>query len=460
MRVLFFGLGRIGLPQSLVFADAGHQVFGYDIDATLVAALTRKLTPFHEPGMEALLQKHSGKRFIPCDDWQAVVGDVDAIIFTLGTKAPDATTCLRETEGDLKAIESILDELFAKSQPKRGLLVVFRTTLFLGSTAKLKAYVENRYEIKEGDDFHLSFVPERLMEGRAVSEERGLPKIVGAFSDAGFEAVRKLFEPVGGRVIRVSDPTTAEFCKLMDNSYRSTIFAFANEAAMWAARRGVDAVEVIDAINADYERNHIPSPGFVSGYCLGKDPYIFEYGFGETAQDRGFQSLWYYGRRTNDAMIQYTTTEVREFLSRQQKSLQESRVAILGLSFKEDVDDFRMSHALDLIKSFVAAGVGSIHGYDPALDQNKYTLIPWHLRRPSDTYSNELTPELLKGADAVVIAHRHASLREVAKSDLPELLRETRSPLLVFDAWNIWRNARRVHGVEYVALGLANGDDR
>jgi UDP-N-acetyl-D-mannosaminuronic acid dehydrogenase len=455
MNVLFFGLGRIGLPQSLVFAEAGHQVFGYDADPAVVDNLLAGTAPFDEPGMEQLLADHVGKRFQPVKDWTAILPQVDAVLFTLGTKAPDAQTCLAESEGDISPIEEILSKLLTHPSVKKGILLVFRTTLFLGSTDRLKAFVETRLGLTEGKDFFMSFVPERLIEGQAIGEEQKLPKILSAFSAAGVERVSQLFKPVGGRQIIVSSPRTAEFCKLTDNSYRNTMFAFANELAMWSATHGVDANEVISAINTDYDRNNVPRPGFVSGYCLGKDPYIFEYGFNSNGARRDFQSLWYYGRRANDSLVDYTVERVIAGLKKAGKTPAEAKVAILGLSFKEDVDDFRMSHSFNLIDALAAAGVHSVVGFDPLLEKNKYTRIPPQYSHNGYDWTDTLDPATLSDVDAVVIAHRHKVLRDQDRASLTDLLAEAPRPLFVFDAWNVWRAAKDVEGVHYEALGFA-----
>lgn len=455
MNVLFFGLGRIGLPQSLVFAEAGHQVFGYDADPAVVDNLLAGNAPFDEPGMDELLGAHVGRRFQPAKDWTAVLPQVDAVLFTLGTKAPDAQTCLEESEGDISPIEEILSQLLTHPAVKKGVLLVFRTTLFLGSTDRLKRFAEERLGLTEGEDFFMSFVPERLIEGQAIGEEQKLPKILSAFSPAGLERVSELFKPVGGRQIVVSTPRTAEFCKLTDNSYRNTMFAFANELAMWSARHGVDANEVISAINTDYERNNVPKPGFVSGYCLGKDPYIFEYGFNANGSARDFQSIWYYGRRANDTLVDYAVQRVLAGLERTGKNLADAKVAILGLSFKEDVDDFRMSHAFNLIDALAKAGIHAVLGFDPLLDKNKYTRIPHQYAGNGYDWTDTLEPETLADVDAILIAHRHKVLRDHDKQSLTELLSEAPRPLYVFDAWNVWRAARDLEGVQYEGLGFA-----
>ena len=455
MNILFFGLGRIGLPQSLVFAAAGHQVFGYDADPAVVDNLVAGNLPFEEPGMGELLAAHLGKRFQPVKDWQAILPRIDAVLFTLGTKAPDATSCLEESEGDISPVKKILSELLTHSAVKKGILLVFRTTLFLGSTERLKAFVESELNLRESEDCFMSFVPERLVEGQAITEEENLPKILSAFSPGGLALVSELFKPVGGKQIIVSSPTTAEFCKLTDNSYRNTMFAFANELAMWSSQRGVDANEVINAINADYDRNNVPKPGFVSGYCLGKDPYIFEYGFNGAGIGRDFQSLWYYGRRTNDTLVRFAVKRVTDGLSRVGKDIGSAKVAVLGLAFKEDIDDFRMSHAFDLIDGLAEAGIGRILGFDPLLEKNKYTRIPDKYGDNRFEWTDSMSPATFADVDAVLIAHRHEVVRKQTAESLDALLSEAPRPLVLFDGWNVWRSARAIEGIHYEGLGFA-----
>jgi nucleotide sugar dehydrogenase len=454
MNVLFFGLGRIGLPQSLVFAEAGHQVFGFDIDQEVVNGLLAGQLPFDEPEMGELLGRHLADRFRPIHKWQDVLPIIDAVVFTLGTKAPDARTCLEETEGDISPLEGILSELLTHPNVKRGILLVLRTTLFLGSTERLKCFVETNFGLHEGEDFLMSFVPERLVEGQAISEEKNLPKILSAFSPLGLEKVSALFKPVGGYQITVSTPTTAEFCKLTDNSFRNTMFAFANELAMWSVRHGVDANEVIKAINTDYDRNNVPSPGFVSGYCLGKDPYIFEYGFNSLDINRDFHSLWYYGRRTNDSLVRYSVERVIKGLISIGKSPSQSKVAVLGLAFKEDVGDFRMSHAFDLIDGLIAAGVAKVTGFDPMLNFNKYTRLPAQYDEERFAWTSSMEPTLFSDVDAVLVAHRHEVLRKQDKASLTHLLVNAPRPLYIFDGWNVWRPAHSIDGIHYEALGF------
>ena len=452
-QLLFIGLGRIGLPQSLVFANQGFQVLGYDHDSHLQQNLQKKIVPFYEPMLDEYLNKTLDKTFHPLDKWENVVAQlpkVDAIFFTLGTNAPDSRACLEENTLNLSTIQTMLTKIFDVSF-KKGVVLIFRTTLPLGSTDQLKNWIEERYSLIENLDFHLAFVPERLMEGQAIAEEEGLPKIIGTYNDAAFSIIEKIFKTLGGKIIRVANPKTAEFCKLTDNSFRNTLFAFANEIAMHAGENSIDVNEVIDAVNTDYARNTIQQPGFVSGYCLGKDPYIFEYGFNQMVPIRNdFCSLWYYGRRTNDYMLDYVTHKMTQKI----KNIADPVVTILGLSFKEDIDDFRMSHAIAMMQKLIEKGVTRFKVFDPNLDKNKYTLLPDNIAQHVIYKSQKLDKNLFTQSHATLIAHRPDNIIHANNTHkLKELISSMEKPAYVFDAWNVWRNAHQLPNIDYEALG-------
>lgn len=451
--LLFIGLGRIGLPQALVFARTGFHVIGYDHDTHIARTLTEKKSPFYEPKLSEYLHVTIDNTFYPTSNWDDVqkkLSEIDAIFFTLGTTAPDSRLCLEEKELNLDTIQTTLQKIF-ESSFKKGVVLIFRTTLPLGSIDRLKKYIETQYPLTEGVDFHLSFVPERLIEGQAIQEEESLPKIVGTYNEAAFSIIKNIFNKLSGKIIRVADPKTAEFCKLTDNSFRNTLFAFANEVAMHAAENKIDVNEVIDAVNTEYARNTIQKPGFVSGYCLGKDPYIFEYGFNAEKNNRNdLRSLWYYGRRTNDHLIDYVVNKIIEKV----KSVRDPIITILGLSFKEDVDDFRMSHAIQIIQKLSEQGVQRFKVFDPNLGKNKYTMLPDYVNEKIIYQSHYLNEDLFRASHAVLIAHRHADVVMLNKrKNLTQLLSLMEKPAYLFDAWNVWREACGIVSVEYDALG-------
>lgn len=453
-RLLFIGLGRIGLPQSLVFAKKGFQVFGYDHDQRVKKELCDRKPPFYEPMLSEYLHATLNSTFHPLAEWNDVVTQlpsIDAIFFTLGTSAPDSQLCLEEKELNLDTIQKVLDELF-QEKLKKGVTLIFRTTLPLGSIDRLKQFIEEKYHVREGDAFHLAFVPERLVEGQAIREEETLPKIVGTYNEKAFSQIKNIFDKLSGKIIRVTDPRTAEFCKLTDNSFRNTLFAFANEIAMHASENKIDIIEVIEAVNKDYVRNTIQKPGFVSGYCLGKDPYIFEYGFNQRMPERNaLNSLWYYGRRTNDYLIDYVVLKIIKKL----EGVKDPIVCILGLSFKENTDDFRMSHSILIMQKLMERGIKQFHVFDSSLDKNKYTTLPDYVNNQVHYKSHYLDENLFTGVHAVLVAHQHTEIvMSNKRKNLSKLLSGMQKPAYLFDAWNVWREASAIAQIDYDALGF------
>jgi len=453
-QLLFIGLGRIGLPQSLVFAKKGFIVYAHDHDRTVTEKLNMKQTPFYEPMLNEYLATCLNDTFFPTHSWDDIVkilSEIDAIFFTLGTSAPDSKSCLTDEELDLNTIETVLGKIFNEAASlKHDIKLIFRTTLPLGSIDRLKQHIETTYGKIEGRDFHIAFVPERLMEGNAISEEETLPKIIGTYNETAFAQIKQIFEKIGGAIIKASSPTTAEFCKLTDNSFRNTLFSFSNEIAMLANEVGVDIIEVLEAINKDYQRNKIQRPGFVSGYCLGKDPYIFEYGFHNSLPNRKTPSVWYQGRQTNDYLVDYVAHKIATNV----QGIEDPCVTILGLSFKENIDDFRMSHSIALINKLIALGIKRFHVFDPNVNKNKYTQLPDDLIPHIELQSPYLSEDLFTGIDAILIAHRHDEIVMANKRiTLQRLFSNRKGSVYIFDAWNVWRETIGFPGLRYEALG-------
>ena len=432
MKICIFGLGRIGLPISLICADSGYEVVGIDINRDLVDSLREGKITFSEPGTEELLDRHLNKSFYPKHASEEIISDLkeaNYIMIAVGTEFAKYPRMPR-----LSTLFSIIGTLIGAGL--RDKTIILRVTLPIGTTGQVKEMIEDKTGFKEGKDFWLSFVPERIMEGKAIQEERKLPKIVGCYSDAGFSKVEQFLQKIGGEIIRASSPRTAEFIKLMDNSWRNTRFAFANELAYLAEANNIDVMEAINSANQGYERNQISTPGPVSGYCLGKDPYLLEFAFEKIARERGFNSIWYYGRRANDWLCERIIREVEG-----------KRVLIAGLSFKEDIDDFRNSHAIEIARILVDKGY-SVSVCDPYLDKNHYTRLPENVEgKVTKSDSLESAIEL---ADTVIFADRH---REYLNLDLEKILRTRKERIKVIDLWNVFRNKLDEEAIIYKGLG-------
>lgn len=449
---VFIGLGRVGLPQALVAAEAGHTIYGFDRETSLVADLQVGRPPFYEPGLELLLQRHLGQGFHPITQKQLpeVVPLADYVVVAIGVPRDHRRS---SGSGGLRPLVKVAGKIFPQN-PKPGVTILLRSTVPIGTTDCFRESITTTYGLEEGKDFHLVYAPERLAEGNAIEEERNLPRLLGAYTDEGFERARLFFRHFGGKVIRLSSPTAVELAKLTDNSFRDTHFAFANEISHLAEALGLDALEIIQACNSEYQRNQIPVPGPVSGYCLSKDPWSLESEFKRRRfSAHKFDSLWAYGRRVNELL---NLRAAEGLVSLLHPNPDGHTIAILGLSYKEDVDDFRASHTLEMVRHLRQMIPGARFVlYDPALGTSSYAQVPQALLPDVVNQSRILDYSFFQRVNGILVATRHRSLREAGKSrdSLTALLGERSHPLAIYDCWNIWRVAEGLPHVSYRALG-------
>ncbi len=430
MKISVFALGRTGLPLSLICADCGFDVIGIDINDELVNQLKNGKLPFYEPEMKELLDKYLNKRFIPISKVTEDVKKSEYFIIAIGTKFNRYPE-----KASLTNLYSVIDEI--KNSGIKNKTIILRVTLPLGTTDKIKQILE-KDGFKEGRDFYLAFVPERLMEGKAIKEERNLPKIIGCYSDESFEKVKYFFEKIGGEIVRVSNPKTAESIKLIDNSWRNMRFAFANEIALLSEANGINAIEALNAANRGYERNNIPFPGPVSGYCLGKDPYLLETAFDKVIV-RGFNSVWFYARRANDWLSKKIVKEAKG-----------KNVLVAGLSFKKDIDDYRNSHSIDIVDLLLAEDF-TVMVTDPYLDNGPYTRLPLYLDK---AVKKVKLKDGLKKVDTIIFTTAHEEYKNL---DIKELLSNVKKGVKIVDLWNIFQG-KLEDCKEVIYVGLGRGD--
>jgi len=430
MKISVFALGRTGLPLSLICADCGFDVIGIDINDELVNQLKNGKLPFYEPEMKELLDKYLNKRFIPTSKVTEDVKKSEYFIIAIGTKFNRYPE-----KASLTNLYSVIDEI--KNSGIKNKTIILRVTLPLGTTDKIKEILE-KDGFKEGKDFYLAFVPERLMEGKAIKEERNLPKIIGCYSDESFEKVKYFFEKIGGEIVRVSNPKTAESIKLIDNSWRNMRFAFANEIALLSEANGINAIEALNAANRGYERNNIPFPGPVSGYCLGKDPYLLETAFDKVIV-RGFNSVWFYARRANDWLSKKIVKEAKG-----------KNVLVAGLSFKKDIDDYRNSHSIDIVDLLLAEDF-TVMVTDPYLDNGPYTRLPLYLDK---AVKKVKLKDGLKKVDTIIFTTAHEEYKNL---DIKELLSNVKKGVKIVDLWNIFQG-KLEDCKEVIYVGLGRGD--
>src|SRR3954463_12139704 len=322
------GLGRIGLPLALSFADRGVDVIGVDEDRARLDTVGEGRMPFEEPGTQELLERVLPGGRLKLTDSIADAAAADFIVLTLGTPAHV------HLEIDISQIRSVIDDLLPLLHA--GQTVILRSTVAPGTTDWLAGYVEQRRGFAVGEDFYIAHVPERIANNKFLEEIETLPAIVGGVGSGSGAKAAELFEVFGAEV-RQTSPVEAELAKIWTNIYRYVTFAIPNLLMMECEQYGANVFDVIDMVNRDYPRGGIGAPGLTAGTCLRKD-------FAFSEERSSAPGMLLAVSRVHESMPRF----IVEGLRRRLGSLRDRKVAVLGLTFKRDSDDLRdsLSHKL------------------------------------------------------------------------------------------------------------------
>jgi UDP-N-acetyl-D-glucosamine dehydrogenase len=402
------GLGYVGLPLAVAFAQAGARVIGIEVDRRRVEALAAGRS--HIEDVPDAVVAAALARFEPTID-TARLAEVDAIVICVPTpltvnREPD----LRPLRRAALAIEKVL---------RPGQLVVLESTTFPGTTTGHLLPILERSGLRAGSDFHLAFSPERVDPGRTDFTLRTTPKLVGGLTPACAESAEALYGIVCDEVIRLSSPDHAELAKLLENIFRSVNIALVNELAVLADRMGLDIWEVVDAAATKpfgFMRFD-PGPG-MGGHCLPVDPFYLAWRAREFGLSTEFIEL---AGKVNRQMPGFCVERIVRALNDAGLPVRGSRIALFGVSYKAGVGDIRESPALEIIEMLQDRG-GDVVYCDPHVP----SLPQFKLRSRS-------ADEALAGADVAVIvtAHPtvdHAHVAAVAPR-LVDLRGVTRAPL-------------------------------
>jgi UDP-N-acetyl-D-mannosaminuronic acid dehydrogenase len=368
--VVVGGCGHVGLPLALSFAEAGSTVGIYDVDRDKVERVRAGRMPFMEAGADRLLARMLPTGRVHLTHEPAILGRGDTIILVIGTPIDEFMN--PSTHVFEHAVEELGPYL------REDTLVILRSTVFPGTTA----HVEDRLR-RFGCRVDVAFCPERVAEGHALEEIRGLPQLIGASTDAAFERARAVFGLLDVEIVRTT-PEEAEIAKLFTNTWRYMKFAIANQFFQMAHSAGLDYDRVLHAVRHDYPRAaDLPAPGFAAGPCLLKD----------TMQLAAFSTdhfpLGQSAMLVNEGMPSY----IVETLDRRRR-LRGRTVGVLGMAFKGESDDPRtsLSYKLKKLLAFKGATVLTTDPYvpDPEL-------------RPLD--------EVVRRSDTLIVATPHACYR-------------------------------------------------
>jgi UDP-N-acetyl-D-mannosaminuronic acid dehydrogenase len=347
--------GHVGFPLSLVIADAGHKVYGIDVNPLIVDRLNYGYVPYVEEGAKELLDKCLTNKSVEFTTAPDPIKDSDVVAIMIGTPV--------DGEGNAR-----LDDLFnfvdntLIPHMKKGQLIVLRSTVSPGTTEVIRDHIKDNHGWEEGTDYHLVFAPERVVQGKSITEISSLPQLVGAFNNESYYQAAYFFNSfIQNRVFQLT-PREVEIGKLMTNMYRYVSFAFANEFWMIGEKHGVNIDKVIDACNYDYPRMDVPHPGpNVGGPCLFKDGKFL-------LTDIPFGDLINTSFHINEGMPDYLFNRIKAI------NPNIKNVLILGATFKKDCDDTRNSLSYKMRKVCKKHGV-KVDMWDPFIEADTW-MIP------------------------------------------------------------------------------------
>lgn len=385
------GLGYVGLPLAIEFAKAGFPVIGFDLDIAKVKKINAgKSFIKHIPARA--VKELSGRKDCRATDDFSLLKKADCVLICVPTPLTE------HREPDMTYIESTT-KVIARHL-RRGQLIVLESTTYPGTTREVVKPPLEAGGLKAGRDFFLAFSPEREDPGNPVFSTATIPKVVGGLSPADRKLARELYLAVVTSVVAVSSPDVAEATKLLENIFRSVNIALVNELKIVFDRMGIDVWEVIEAASSKPfgYMPFYPGPG-LGGHCIPIDPFYLTWRAHEFNMPTRFIEL---AGEINTRMPEYVIDRLGRALNEGKKSLKGSRVLILGVAYKKDVDDLRESPSLRLIELLRREGA-KVEYHDPNVPVLPRTRkYKYHLK------SVPLSPAQLKKADAVLIATDHS----------------------------------------------------
>lgn len=417
-KICVVGLGYIGLPTAVMFANHGFNVHGVDINEKAVEMINNKHLHIEEPGLQERLDKAvDGGNFL------ASTSPVEADVFIIAVPSPinpDKTANMEYVREATKSITPLL---------KKGNLVVLESTVPPRTVEDVMLPILKESNLEIGTELYISHSPERVIPGKVFTELVNNDRIVGGINEKSSELTKQLYEVFVKGTIHITDATTAEMVKVIENTYRDVNIAFANELAKISDRIGVNVWEAIGLANHHPRVNiHTPGPG-VGGHCIAVDPWFLV----ELQPD--VANIINLSRRTNDSMPSFTANKSKEIL--QKAGIEHPRVAVLGLAFKGNIDDMRESPSVEVVH----------HLEDLRVD---YTAFDPHIKENKLARQTQLLEEAVDKADLLLVLTDHTAFKELQ----PDVVADKMRTKMILDTKNcIDRNLWKQHGFEVYALG-------
>mgnify|MGYP001002083958 CR=1 FL=1 len=415
------GLGYVGLPLAVEKAKAGYRVIGFDIQPHKVDMVNQAINYIGDVVDEDLATIVEAGMLTATNDFSRI-SELDCVSICVPTPLD------RYQQPDLSYVKSTA-ETIAKYM-HRDMLIVLESTTYPGTTEELLKPILESSGLKCGTDFFLAFSPERVDPGNRIYKTKNTPKVVGGVTPTCTELAATLYESVlEAEVFKASSPAVAEMEKILENTYRNINIGLINELAMLCDKMGINIWEVIEAAKTKPYgfQAFYPGPG-LGGHCIPLDPYYLSW----KAREYGFHtSMIEASMMINDRMPEYCVERAARILNKVKKPLNGSQVLVLGVAYKQDIDDYRESPAIKVIDHLEERGAEVVF-FDPYIKEYKHE---GKVKRGADA----LTKELIESADLVMITTAHTTV------DYDSVQQHAK---LVFDTKNAMKKVRDRSNIE------------
>ena len=416
------GLGYVGLPLAVEKAKAGFKTIGFDVQDEKVNLVNEGHNYIGDVVDSDLKELVENKMLTATTDF-SFVKDVDFVAICVPTpldahQQPDISYVKSSTE----AISKYLT---------KGTMVVLESTTYPGTTEELiKPILEEGSGLKCGEDFYLGFSPERVDPGNLIYKTKNTPKVVGAIGKDATEVIATMYRAVlEGDVYEVSSPAIAEMEKILENTYRNINIGLVNELTMLCNKLGISMWEVVDAAKTKPYgfQAFYPGPG-LGGHCIPLDPYYLSW----KAREYGFQtSMIESSMMINDQMPEYCVERASKFLNRHAKAMNGAKVLVVGVAYKQDIDDYRESPALRVIE-VLKREMANVEFYDPWISEYKY-------KGEKHQGLKEISPEIIASYDLIMITAAHTNV----DYDMIQ-----KNAVAIFDTKNVMKNIEDRENIE------------
>jgi UDP-N-acetyl-D-glucosamine dehydrogenase len=386
------GLGYVGLPLAVEKAKAGYRVIGFDVQSHKVEMVNQGINYIGDVVEEELAEIINGGLLTATGDFSRI-SELDCVSICVPTPLD------RYQQPDLSYVKTTAETIVKHMH--KDMLIVLESTTYPGTTEELLKPILESSGLRCGTDFYLAFSPERVDPGNRIYKTYNTPKVVGGVTPICTELAAILYENIlKAEVFRASSPAVAEMEKILENTYRNINIGLINELAVLCDRMGINIWEVIEAAKTKPYgfQAFYPGPG-LGGHCIPLDPYYLSW----KAREYGFHtSMIEASMMINDRMPEYCVERAARLLNKVKKPLNGSRVLVLGVAYKQDIDDYRESPAINVIRHLEERGAEVVF-YDPYIKEYK---------DEGNTKQGEesLTKELIESADLVVVTTAHTNI--------------------------------------------------